>query len=236
MTTPGELLSTSKLVVGFRTPLLSGLTVQFSPSEWWFVLGRNGAGKSTLLHTLAGLMPPLGGELFCVAGIANRSALGFVPQEPPLQPSLPMQLAEFLELGLADQRTSRKERDAAVAAVLVHIGLSGLGSRRWSVLSLGQRRRALIGRALLRKPSLMILDEPTTSLDPGTALQIVHDLDYLRLSRGLCLLHSSHDLVLAQRFATHLVVIDDGEAHVGPADLLFATGVVANALGTGALS
>ncbi|MBZ0150063.1 MAG: ATP-binding cassette domain-containing protein, partial [Planctomycetes bacterium] len=107
-----SLLVAHGLDAGRGRPLLRQVSLAFAAGECWFVLGPNGAGKSTLLATLCGLLPPCGGRLDLAPAIHDRSGLGFVPQELRFQPSLPMTVTEFVELGLegAADRSNRRGR------------------------------------------------------------------------------------------------------------------------------
>ncbi|MEZ5964274.1 MAG: ATP-binding cassette domain-containing protein [Planctomycetota bacterium] len=210
MTSGAILLTARDLTVGRRRPLLGGIHWELRSGESWFVLGANGAGKSTLLQTLLGLLPPLRGRVEFGAVLRGRAALGFVPQEDRSNTVLPITVREFVALGLADDATSRAARRARVWAALQALTVSAIGDRPLSQLSLGQRRRALVARALARRPRLLVLDEPTANLDSETAEQLVRDLDRLRLDEDVCTVHAWHDRRLARRFGTHEARIRDG--------------------------
>lgn len=215
------LLSVHDLVVGRRTPLLRVPRLEFRTGESWFVLGRNGGGKTTLLATLLGLLPALGGEIRFAPELADRRRLGYVPQEQRFDPPLPFTVEEFVALGLPDS-CRRAEVRAAVAGALAALGAADLAQRQVRELSLGQRRRALVARALVREPRLLLLDEPTANLDGRAAERLGADLERLRAGRGVCVVHVAHDLPLAQHFATHVALVADGEVFAGPAAERFA--------------
>jgi ABC-type Mn2+/Zn2+ transport system ATPase subunit len=218
------------LTVGRRVPLLRGVTLSIRAGEAWFLVGPNGSGKSTLLLTLLGLLPPLAGRVERSPEVADRSGLGFVPQETPWAAALPLTVAEFTALGLADLRLGGAERRAWVAAALATMRIEDLARRNFGVLSFGQRRRVLVARALARRPRLLVLDEPTTNLDPAAARQLAADLERARLD-GVAMLHASHDLLLAREFATHVALVAAGEVLAGPAAAMLADPRLAAALG-----
>lgn len=228
-----QLIETQHLAVGRGTPLLRKVTLQLRPGECWFLLGRNGSGKSTLIHTLLGLLPPLAGTIRQAPAIADRSAVGYVPQEQRFPASLPLTVLEFVDLGLAGRAVRRDERRARTAAALGAMHVSDLAEHNSGQLSFGQRRRVLTARALARQPSLLVLDEPTAGLDAFSAGQLAHDLEQLREGRRLCMLHASHDLELARRYATHIALLADGEVRTGPAALVFADPTTRQVLGLG---
>ena len=235
-TAPPLLIAPAGLCAGRRAPLLAGVSLQLRPGECWFLLGRNGAGKSTLIHTLLGLLPPLGGEIRQAAGVADRSAIGYVPQEQRFPASLPLTVLEFVELGLAGRALARGERRTRAAAALAAMHVAELAPRNSGQLSFGQRRRVLVARALARRPALLVLDEPTAGLDAFSAGQFAHDLEQLRGRQQLCLLHASHDLGLARRYATHVALVADGAVHTGAAAAMFADPTTDRVLGLGGAS
>jgi ABC-type Mn2+/Zn2+ transport system ATPase subunit len=225
------LVAASGLAVGRGTPLLRAVALQLLPGQGWFLLGRNGAGKSTLIATLLGLLPPLAGSIHLAPAIADRSGVGYVPQEQRFPASLPMTVLEFVDLGLPPHLLSRRERRARADAALVAMHVADLRRRNAGELSLGQRRRVLVARALARRPQLLVLDEPTANLDPFGAGQLAADLERLRADDGLCLLHVCHDLDLARRRATHIALVADGAVRTGSAAAMFGDAALQRALG-----
>jgi len=194
--------------------VLRGVELSIGPAQSWFVAGPNGAGKSTLVATLLGALPPLGGDVLPALG-GDRRGLGFVPQESPVVVPLPVTVAEFVGAGLAGIRTSQPE--AAVQRALLQLGIEALAARDLRRLSVGQRRRAFVARALVREPRLLVLDEPLANLDPGAAERLCADLDRLRERWALTLVHVGHELALARRYATHVAFVADGRVQSGPA-------------------
>jgi ABC-type Mn2+/Zn2+ transport system ATPase subunit len=204
------LLHACGLVVGRDAPLLRDVNWELRAGECWFLLGANGAGKSTLLLTLLGLLPPLGGRVVMAEGVRTRRSVGYVPQQGAAALALPMTAREYVELGLCDLPLPRREAAQRAEEGLARMALSAESARRLDRMSLGQRRRVSVARALARRRELLILDEPTANLDPEAAGQLAVDLDRLRREDGMCVLHCSHDLWLAERFATHVARIGGG--------------------------
>jgi ABC-type Mn2+/Zn2+ transport system ATPase subunit len=222
-------LGATGLSAGYREPLLRGVELRIDGGAW-FVLGPNGSGKSTLLATLLGLLPPLAGTVAPpVRG--DRRQLGYVPQEPRFALALPCTVAEFVAAALAD-RLPRATAVAAVAGALAAMGAAALAPQDMRRLSLGQRRRVLVARALVRSPRCLVLDEPSANLDARTAGRLVADLDQ-QVAAGLCVVHVSHDLALAERHATHVAFVADGQVVAGPAASILARPEVRRALGGG---
>lgn len=234
MNPDADLIRAEDLQVGRGTVLLRSVSLRLQAGECWFVLGRNGVGKSTLVQTMLGLLPPLGGVVHQGNAIADRSGLGYVPQEQRFPASLPLTVQEFVRLGLPEHALARREAKARTDAALAAMHILELRRRNSSDLSLGQRRRVLVARALARRPLLLVLDEPTANLDPFGAGQLGQDLERLRADQGICLLHVCHDLALAQRHGTHVALCANGKVKVGAAAAMFAAAETQQALGLGA--
>ena len=129
-------------------------------------------------------------------------------------------MSEFVGLGLPD-RARRSDVATAVERALAVLGIAELGARAVDRLSVGQRRRAVVARALARDPVLLLLYEPFANLDQPTAVKLSADLDALRRD-GLAILQVSHELQLCERHASHLALVTDGRVIQGPAEALLA--------------
>jgi zinc transport system ATP-binding protein len=218
-TTP--LLGGEALSIGWTAPLLRGVSFAVGPGESWFVVGANGTGKTSLLLTLLGLLRPLAGTVLPPCG-GDRRTLGYVPQEQWFLPSAPLAVREFVGATLADGLGGRVAA-ACIDAALADLGIGALAARDVRTLSVGQRRRAMLARALARRPSLLVLDEPAAGLDDEAAEALQRDLERLR-GNGLAVVQVSHDLHAARRFATHGVRLQAGQAIAGPAAVVFGAG------------
>jgi ABC-type Mn2+/Zn2+ transport system ATPase subunit len=196
--------------------VVAGVDLEVRRGDYWFLLGGNGTGKTTLLRAVLGLIAPIAGELHLGGGAAARQQIGYIPQRCAMNPTLRTTVREFVSLGLVGLRLGRSERARRLDAALGLTGLAGAARRGYHVLSGGQRQRALVARALIREPSLLILDEPTNGLDPTGEQDLLDLLARLHGERGLTMLFVTHQLDIAARFASHVALFHEGRVSAGP--------------------
>jgi ABC-type Mn2+/Zn2+ transport system ATPase subunit len=216
---PAEVLvKATEVSLGYaQRTVLHGVNLEVRSGEFWFCLGLNGAGKTTLLQALLGAQCPQTGQLWLHPQLVGRQRVGFVPQRCALNPTLSTTVREFVLLGTVGTRQRRQERRAHLQWALTQVGLEGLERRDYWSLSGGQQQRALVARALIRRPRLLLLDEPTSGLDPPATEALLQCLAVLHRQEGVTLCCVTHDLTLAVRYATHLVLLASGTAVAGPA-------------------
>lgn len=209
-------------------PVLDGVSLTLSSGEVLAVLGPNGAGKSTLLRCLAGALSPQGrveisGRPLADIPPAERARLlAFVPQHVPSR--LPMTVFEAVLLGrrpYLSWRARPQDLEAAWQA-LVLLGLTDLAQREFSEISGGQRQKAALARALAQESRLLVMDEPTSSLDLRHQLEVMTLLCAQARQRGTGVILAVHDLNLAARFAHRVILLHNGrvEADGPPAEVL----------------
>jgi iron complex transport system ATP-binding protein len=211
--------------------ILEDVSLQVRPGEWVCVLGPNGAGKTTLLHAIAGLVPIASGAisvgdqpLHARRGRARARLVALVPQVPIVPPGV--HVLDYVMLGrtphIALLASEGADDVAASWDALAALDLSDLAGRAVDSLSGGERQRALIGRALAQDAPIMLLDEPTTSLDIGHQQDVLDLVDRLRTGRGLTVLSTMHELTLAGQYADRLVLLRDSRvvAEGRPDDVL----------------
>ncbi len=163
--------------------VLHGITMSIEEGEIVTILGPNGSGKTTLLRTLSGALEPTRGRLIR----RDDLKIGYTPQRLALDTTMPLTVERFLSLV---SNTTRRDRQNA----LERVGLNSAKTDQLSALSGGQFQRVLLARAILRKPNLLALDEPTQGLDqPGTAAFYTL-IEELRAETGCAVLMVSHDL------------------------------------------
>ncbi|MGF0540307.1 urea ABC transporter ATP-binding subunit UrtE [Agrobacterium sp. ES01] len=204
---------------------LRGVSVSAPMGKITCVLGRNGVGKSSLLRAVTGQHPVSGGTISfngtTLNGMApfNRAkqGLGYVPQGREIFPLLTVK--ENLETGYAP--LSRKDRTIPADIFSLFPVLQTMLSRRGGDLSGGQQQQLAIGRAMVTRPQILVLDEPTEGIQPSIIKDIGRAIRYLRDSTGMAILLVEQYLDFCRELADHVYIMDRGEiVHEGPADTL----------------
>lgn len=174
------------------------------------IAGANGSGKTTLLRAMAGLQPLQGG-----LRDAGASRIGYVPQRERIDPLVPLRAEDVATLGLFGELRPWQPTGAAAHArvrdALERCRARDLARTPWRVLSAGQRQRVLIARALVVRPDVLLLDEPTAGLDPSTEREIVTMLDELRCREPLAICLVSHQLEALVGRSTRVLQVERGE-------------------------
>ncbi len=172
-----------------------------APGELVAVIGPNGAGKTTLLSILAGIQRPDAGEV-----TRAPSEIGWVPQQPAVYSKL--SVAENLRLFARLERVADVE--AVVERMLAQTGLADRAGDELATLSGGNRQRVNIAVGLLAEPPVLLLDEPSSSLDPRQRARL-WDFVAEQTARGTAVIFSTHDVQEAERYANRVLVLADGE-------------------------
>jgi multiple sugar transport system ATP-binding protein len=220
--------------VGTRT-LLERLDLRVGEGECVALLGPSGCGKTTTLRVVAGLDPLSAGRLWLDGEDISRldparRRVGMVFQSYALYPHL--SVADNLTLGLKVRGVPPEEREERLTRILVLLQLQDLRQRRPAQLSGGQRQRVALGRALLREPRLMLLDEPMSNLDAQLREDLRPELRRLLSGAGHPVLYVTHDQQEAMGLADRIAVLDQGrlqqvgeprDLHHDPANRFVAT-------------
>jgi iron complex transport system ATP-binding protein len=216
-------------------PVVRDISLGVPPGGWLTLIGPNGAGKTSVLRGVAGLV----GHQGCIAlgGVAVRDLaprelarrVAVVPQEPEVPSG--MTVAEYVLLGRTPYLSylaREGARDRRIAGdVIERLQLGTLATRQLGRLSGGERRRAVIGRALAQQAPILLLDEPTAALDVGRQQDVLDLIDDLRTQDGLTVLAAMHDLTLAGQYAENLALLVDGEmVACGSADEVLTQGSI----------
>jgi zinc transport system ATP-binding protein len=166
-----------------RQQVLKDVNFELHPGEIVTIVGPNGSGKSTFLRSLIGAIKPSGGKVARARGLR----LGYVPQGLRLDPSLPMRVDRFLSLPKAVPMEQRRK-------ALEEAGAGDLIKRQMADLSGGQFQRVLLARALLNRPQVLLLDEPTTGLDQPGQAAFYRRIEEVRDALGCAVMMVSHEL------------------------------------------
>lgn len=171
--------------------VLEAVTFDIRPTEFVGVVGPSGSGKTSLLRLLLGTVAPQRGSVHRNAGLA----VGYVPQLETVNWNFPVTVSECVLMSRPQHRwpwPSRSER-VEVARVLDRLGIGGLAGRHIRELSGGQQQRMFVARALLRRPQLLLLDEPTSGVDVASRHDMLHLLGDLN-AEGVAIVLTTHDL------------------------------------------
>lgn len=177
--------------------VLTGVSLAIEAGEIVTVLGPNGSGKSTLIRAMLGMVPLASGRVERAPGLK----LGYVPQKLAIDPSLPLSVRRFLSL-------PHRVTDAEAEAVLDRVGMAGKGGRPMAGLSGGQLQRVMLARALLGKPGLLVLDEPTQGLDQPGEAAFYRLIEEVRQETGAAVLMVSHDLHVVMAASDRVICLN----------------------------
>lgn len=203
-------------------PALEGVDLEVHAGELFVVIGPNGSGKSTLLRCLAGLLEPTGGEVLLCGTPYNQLsprqralAVAVVPQFLPTLPDV--RVLDFV-LGGRYAHLARfrgpSQHDVEIAhRALASCDADDVAQRRVDELSGGQRQRVLIARALAQEAGVLLVDEPTNSLDPEHQVRVFELLSRLA-HQGKSVVVVTHDLALSGQFADRLMLMSNGRTVV----------------------
>ncbi len=206
---------------------VNGISFKVLPGECFGILGPNGAGKTTTIRMLYGFSPLREGKLHLFGLDVQRdlrkikARIGVCQQQNSLDPDLTVQ--QNLEVFARYFDIPKKEAERKVEKLLSFIALDHRRNAMVNELSGGLMRRLVVARALINDPDLVILDEPTTGLDPQSRHQVWERLEQLK-SRGLTILLTTHNMDEASRLCDRLVIMDYGRILVEgkPLDLIRA--------------
>ncbi len=199
--------------------VLAEANLTLGEKEFVSIVGPNGGGKTTLLKIILGLLEPQSGSIsvFGAPPMVGRKWIGYLPQYANLDSKFPVTALDVVLMGrLGKARTlgfyTKTDRDAA-RTMLARVGLDRLGNRPVAALSGGQQQRVLIARALVSDPKLLLLDEPTSSLDDYVERELYDLLQ--ELNRELTIVVVSHDIAYVSRYVEKVICVNR-EVHTHP--------------------
>ena len=204
-----------------RTPVLRQVSLCLHEGEFVAVVGANGSGKTTLMKLALGLLRATEGRirLFAtdIGAFGDWGKVGYVPQRATAMSALPVSVEEVVLSGLAASTRLFRRRSPAQRERLEHVvdllGLTGYRRSRISELSGGQQQRALIARALVTAPRLLIMDEPTAGVDADARGMLRDSLEHLVNVEGMAVVYVSHDPEGFAGLAHRVLEVQGGRVH-----------------------
>jgi manganese/iron transport system ATP-binding protein len=208
---PEDYIELRGVAVGYRgKPLLPPVDLKVGPGMFLGIVGHSGSGKSTLVRTLLGLLPPVTGEIRWPRG--RRPRFGYLPQRFVFEPTFAMTtldmvvMGRYPRIGLA-RRVGAADRQAGLE-LLGQVGLGGFAQAPVHSLSGGQRQRALIARALISEPEILVLDEPTNGLDVVAERAFLSLVERFQARTNFAVVMISHELPHVASFASEVLLVD----------------------------
>ena len=193
-----SLIDVDDLSVSYgATRVLRDVSLHVEPGEIVTIVGPNGSGKTTLLRAILGAVASASGRIARAPGLV----IGYLPQRLHIDPTLPITVERFLRL-------PRGATGQEIAAALARSGVTDLARRQMSELSGGQLQRVLLARALVAKPDLLLLDEPTAGLDQPGSAAFYALIDAVRRETGCAVLMISHELHVVMAASDRVVCLN----------------------------
>jgi zinc/manganese transport system ATP-binding protein len=230
----GEVLAVDGLRVGFTgRPVLDGVQFALRAGEFCGLVGANGSGKTTLLRTILGFVRPDAGAVRI--GGDNGRSVGYVPQKIALDSFMPLRARDLVGLGYDGRRLGLPwpsgARRRRVDEMLAAVGATPFADQRVGDLSGGQQQRVLIAHALIRRPALLLLDEPLANLDLRSTAEIVALLRRISAEQRVAVLLSTHDMNPLLPAMDRIVYLANGRAAVGSVAEVVRTEVLSRLYG-----
>ena len=213
------LVAFDRVTLGYgRRLVLTNLTFEIPRGDFLGLVGPNGAGKTTVLRSLLGTLEPLGGTVTR----APELRFGYVPQRDQVDTSFPLRVLDVVLMGRyarigVGRRPTDADRAAALGA-LEQVGIADLATRLLSNLSGGQKQRALIARALVGEPNVLVLDEPTNGMDLVSTTQILGLVRDLHERSDLTVIMVSHALNEVANYVERIALVVQGGFRIGLVD------------------
>ncbi len=214
------IITFDNLSIGYRgEPLLKNISLSITQGSFTAILGTNGSGKSTMLKTVLGLIPPVAGQIHFAAGNDTPLIFGYVPQTTNLDPLYPFTGFDVAVMGTYRRVkpglfVSGKER-AFTHECLNAAGAEGFAAERFADLSGGQKQRVLIARALVTRPDVLVLDEPTAGVDAAATHAVLEFISKIHREKEITVLLVTHDLPIVRDHAQHVIWLHQGKVLYG---------------------
>jgi zinc/manganese transport system ATP-binding protein len=215
--------------------ILRDLSFAVKPGEFVGIIGPNGAGKTTLLRTLLGMVQAESGTIK-FQGDAHKpgsSMLGYAPQSRQLDAETPLRAWDFVSFGLPHRFRPwlTKQDRKNIQEVMRETDSERFANKPIGKLSGGERQRLFIAQALLRNPQILLLDEPTSNLDPGAQENLASMVYRINQERGISVILVSHDVNLIAKYAHRILYITKGQYAMGTVKQVLQSNVLTRLYG-----
>ena len=199
-------------------PVLKGIDFMFDKSEFICIMGPNGVGKSTLIHCMNKILKPTGGTVLIdgkdISTIKLKELaknMGYVPNTS--EDTFPLTVVDTVMIGLQNDYKFGTPSDdlRKVYDVLRLMGIEDLALRNFDELSAGQHQKVMLARGLVREPSIVLLDEPTSNLDIRHQIEVTKTLSRLPKNKGITIVMISHDINITAKYADRIIMIHEGK-------------------------
>ncbi len=204
-----NLIKLDNVAIGYEKEVfVHSINLSIKSNQFWGVLGPNGSGKTTLLKTILNLISPVSGNIV----FNNELVFGYVPQNEKFDPIFPISVYELVSMGRYNRvkpgsRISQTDK-SLIEKSIESAGISHLKDRTFRSLSGGEKQRALLARAIAGKPNILVLDEPTASVDIKGEAQIMELVKNIQTESELTVLMVSHFLNTVSEFSDHIILVD----------------------------
>ncbi|MFZ5376062.1 MAG: metal ABC transporter ATP-binding protein [Patescibacteria group bacterium] len=201
--------------------ILENIDLELAVGEIVVVIGPNGAGKSSLIETMLGLHSPTTGEISINHNYLGKEfSFGFVPASFSLASNSPITIEELLKMTLVNCRHSNKEKEQLITQALKNVGLHNYETKRYLDLSMGQKKRVLLSRAIVHQPQIIFMDEPETNLDYLAVKNLYQLIGKLAKKQQMSVVIASHNFSEIAKIADKIVGLNKKIFFQGSSKLL----------------
>jgi zinc transport system ATP-binding protein len=220
--------------------ILTDISFQIQAEDYVGIVGPNGSGKTTLIKLILGFFKPTQGRIFLFgqnpADFRDWQKVGYLPQKAnDFNPHFPATVREIVSLGLLSKKrfpkSIGKSDDDAINEILSLMDITNIQKKLIGELSGGQQQRVLIAKAMVSEPELLILDEPTTALDPEGRENFFNTLKELNEKKKLTIIMITHDIGTIGKYASRLLYLDKQVIFFGGFDNFCASNEMTNYFG-----
>ncbi len=201
--------------------ILEDINLDIKEGEIVAIVGPNGGGKTTLIKITLGLIKPTNGRVFVYGEspeeVLRKKIIGFLPQMINFDRHFPISALDVVLFGLISKKIPKEEKINLALRYIDMVGMRGFENKPFGKLSGGQQQRIMIAKALISKPKLLILDEPSTGVDVVAQESFYELIKKLNKEEGLTILIVSHDIGVVTSFAHKVVGLNKKIHYFGPA-------------------